>query len=206
MLSTTSRSSDEPLAMMVLVRTSLLNRNGTNELSAPAVAEGRFARFAPPTCVPRGPGSVAKQSPQSQRQLGRIAVLDREYFDQRIDVGCFVQLANQFPNQGRLPAGARTTIEFAPVSAVTVTLERIPDLTGWPPSIFRMDNVVEGKVTLSGGFSPCPVIASCKVTARSSADAFSSGKTFNCCWAGESSDVQFVDQTALPRPCHAAMR
>ena len=53
-------ASAEPLAMMLLVRTSLLNRKGTSELSAEAVDDGRLARFAAPTAVPVVPASAPK--------------------------------------------------------------------------------------------------------------------------------------------------
>ena len=54
-LSTTSRSAAEPLVMMLLLRMSVVNRNGTSELSA-ADAGGRFAA---PTVVP----AVAASAP-----------------------------------------------------------------------------------------------------------------------------------------------
>ncbi len=49
MLSTTSKSLAEPLAMMLLVRTSEENRSDTSELSAPAVAGGNPIKLPAPT-------------------------------------------------------------------------------------------------------------------------------------------------------------
>ena len=96
MLSTTSRSSAEPLATMLLVRWSVLKRSGTSELSAAAV-DGGQVRGA--HAGSRRAGVIAEQSCSavvswSASPFSIVNTLTSESMP-----GALIELANQFADQ-----------------------------------------------------------------------------------------------------------
>ena len=181
---------------MLLVRRSVLKRSGTSELSVAAVDEGRLRGAH---AGPLRRGLVAEQGLEGRGQLCRVTVFDREHLDERVNVRCLVQLANQLSNQRharrRAPndngigtgigrhdgAGQNARIDTWLLSASTVTIE----------------SEVDGDVVFSPAPSPSPMIASCKYRRQILGRRVVQRKNFHLVLRTDLLHIQLVDQT-----CH----